>query len=222
MTAGKIGTARLIYSTYMGSGGTIGFGIKVDGAGNNYIVGGTNSSALPIMPGAFQPVFATGAGGEGFLSKLNPGGNGSADLVYSTFFGGSGSTAGLDGLNGIAIDASNDAYVSGTTFSTNLPVFPNPGALQTSLPSGDVSAAFVAKLTLIPTVVVTPSPFDFGAHPVGATSTPQIFTLTNNTTVAGTATATIPPVTSPAANTAFAVATASCSAPAAAAAQCTV
>ena len=220
--AGKIGTASLIYSTYLGSGGTIGFGIKVDGAGNNYIVGGTNSGAFPIVPGAFQPVFATGAGGEGFLSKLNPGGNGSADLVYSTFFGGSGSTAGLDGLNGIAIDASNDAYVSGTTFSTNLPVFPNPGAFQTSLPSGDVSAAFVAKLTLIPTVVVTPSPFDFGAQPVGATSTPQIFTLTNNTNVAVTFTSIATAGVSPAANTDFAVATDSCSPSVAAGAPCTV
>src|SRR6266481_5767425 len=220
--AGKIGTASLIYSTYLGSGGTIGFGIKVDGAGNNYIVGGTNSGAFPIIPGAFQPVFATGAGGEGFLSKMNPGGNGSADLVYSTFFGGSGSTAGLDGLNGIAIDASNDAYVSGTTFSSNLPVFPNPGAFQTSLPSGDVSAAFVAKLTLIPTVVVTPSPFDFGAQPVGATSNPQIFALTNNTNVAVTFTSIATAGVSPAANTDFAVATDSCSPSVAAGAPCTV
>ena len=225
---GQIGSASLTYSTFLGGPRTTAFGITVDATGNAYVAGGTSTSGYPVTPGAFQPNFATGASGEGFISKLNPGGNGTADLVYSSFFGGSGSAGGPDAVNAIAVDGQNNAYITGVTFSSSatFPVFPSAAAttpaFQTDLPSGDVSAAFVAKLTLIPTVVVIPSPFDFGAQPVGATSTPQIFTLTNNTNVAVTFTSIATAGVSPAANTDFAVATDSCSPSVAAGAQCTV
>jgi hypothetical protein len=179
---GKSGVNSLVYSTYLGSGGVQGNGIKVDAAGNNYVVGVTSSSAFPIVPGAFQPAFAAGAAGEGFLSKLIPGGQGANDLIYSTLFGGSGSASGFDSLDGIAIDATNDAYVTGTTSSSNLPVFPNPGGFQTSLPAGDSSAAILAKLTLTPTLTVTPTSLNFGTQPVGVISSAKTVALTNNST----------------------------------------
>src|SRR5439155_16790218 len=78
-----------------------------------------------------------------FVTKLNP--TGSA-LVYSTYLGGTstGSSAGVssEGGRGIAVDADGNAYVTGTTDSTNFPT--TPGAFQTS--SSGSGAAFVTKL----------------------------------------------------------------------------
>jgi hypothetical protein len=67
------------------------------------------------------------------VTKLSPTG---AGLVYSTYLGGSGPQG--DMPHGIALDASGNAYVTGTTASAD---FPLHGALQT-LPSG----AFLTKL----------------------------------------------------------------------------
>jgi hypothetical protein len=182
---GQIGNASLIYSTFLGGAQTTGFGIAVDAPGNAYIVGGTSDTAYPVTPGAFQPKFDAGAKGEGFISKLNPGGKGTADLVYSSFFGGSGSAGGPDAVNSIVVDNQNDAYITGVAFSSSatFPVFP-AGAFQTNLPAGDLSAAFVTKLTLIPTLTIVPAPgstIDFGTVKIGNTSAAMTVTLTNNT-----------------------------------------
>jgi hypothetical protein len=180
----------LIYSTFLGGAGTLPFGIAVDAAGNAYIGGVTNDSSFPVTPGAFQPKFATAAQGEGFISKINPGGNGTADLVYSTLFGGSGMGAVPDAVNGIAVDNLNNAYITGVTFSSSatFPVFPpataTTPAFQTSLPSGAASAAFVAKLTLIPTLTVSPTSLNFGIVLIPNTSAAKTVTLTNNTSAA--------------------------------------
>lgn len=171
-----------VYSTFLGgSGGDNGFGIRVDAAGNAYVAGGTSSANFPHTAGAVQQAMAAGAAGDGFISKLHPGGNGTQDLLYSTFFGGVGAGSNIDQIAGIAIDPANDVYVAGVTLSstTSFPIFPNPGALQATL--NGPSDAFVAKLTLVPTLSVVPASLDFGAQPVGATSTPQTVTLTNNT-----------------------------------------
>lgn len=187
-TSQPAGTA-LVYSTFLGGNTTTGFGIRADASGNAYIAGGTTQNAFPTSEGAFQGAFATGASGEGFLSKLNPAGNGAADLVYSTLFGGSGNSAvagGEDTIHAITIDGSNNAYITGPTFSaTTFPVYPpasaTPAAFQTSLPSGATSSAFVAKLTLIPTLSVSPANINFGVQPQGVMSAQQTVTLTNNT-----------------------------------------
>jgi len=182
---GLTGSASLKYSTYLGGGaGNTGFGIRADVQGNAYVAGGTGSSDFPLTAGAFEPKLPTGAPGVGFLSKLsvNPGGNGSADLVYSTFFGGAGSGPNPDQIFALAIDASNppSVYIAGHTFSasSSFPVFP-AGAFQTTLKG--TSDAFIAKLTLIPTLAVSPTSLAFGVQPIGVASAPQSVTLTNNT-----------------------------------------
>jgi hypothetical protein len=178
----------LVYSTFLGGNTTTGFGIQADSSGNAYVAGGTTQPAFPVTEGAFQQSFATGASGEGFLSKFSPGGNGTADLTYSTLFGGSGNSTisgGEDSVHAIAIDSSNNAYITGPTFSAAFPIFPpasaSPPAFQTSLPSGATSAAFVAKLTPIPTLAVSPTSLSFGVQPDGVTSAAQTVALTNNT-----------------------------------------
>jgi Beta-propeller repeat len=59
-------------------------------------------------------------------------------LVYSTYLGGSGGDIG----NGIAVDSSGNAYVTGYTFSTD---FPTKNPLQPANGGGKVDA-FVAKI----------------------------------------------------------------------------
>lgn len=176
-----------VYSTFVG--GTVaeaGNGIKVDSQGNAYVGGATGSANFPLVAGVgpFQPALASGATGDGFVIKLSPLGNGTKDLLYSTYFGGSGGGGNIDQVEAIAIDASNNAYISGQTFSTaaSFPVFPKtpPTAFQTAL--NGTSDAFVAKLTLIPTLVVAPGTLNFGTVQIGTASPPtQTVTLTNNT-----------------------------------------
>ena len=108
------GTAP-VYSTFLGgSNNDRGFAIAVDGAGDAYVAGYTNSSDFPTTPGALRTSFASG-GMEGFVTKLNPAGNA---LLYSTFLGGTAD----DRIYAIALDANGDAFVTGRTKSPDFPV----------------------------------------------------------------------------------------------------
>ena len=120
----------LIYSTYLGgSDWDYSFGIAVDASGYAYVTGQTYSSDFPTQ-GAYQ----TDQGGcDAFVTKFNSSGNG---FIYSTYLGGSS----FDMGNGIAVDASRCAYVTGQTSSTN---FPTQGAYQTDQSGTD---GFVSKL----------------------------------------------------------------------------
>ncbi|QYO67180.1 SBBP repeat-containing protein [Leptolyngbya sp. 7M] len=104
----------LIYSTFIGGSGTEFLAdMKVDTAGNVYVTGRTNSSDFPFFAG-FDATYNGGAL-DGFVTKLNPAGSA---LVFSTYLGGSSD----DRAWGIAIDGSDNVYVSGFTFSSNFPV----------------------------------------------------------------------------------------------------
>lgn len=101
----------LMYSTYLG--GTnfqSGYGIKVDSVGSAYVTGNTGSTNFPSTTGAY----ATSLPGRdaAFVTKFNPAGT---QLVYSTFLGGNGSDSG----HGIALDSANNAYITGSTTSSN-------------------------------------------------------------------------------------------------------
>jgi hypothetical protein len=125
----------LVYSTYLGgSDFDGGHGIAVDVAGSAYVAGFTTSTNFPTTLGAFQT--ALGGSFDAFVTKLNP--TGSA-LVYSTHLGGSDG----DIANGIAVDASGDAYVTGITFSTDFPT--TLGAFQMAFGGGSFDA-FVTKV----------------------------------------------------------------------------
>ena len=78
------GTA-LIYSTYFGgSNRETGNDIALDGAGNAYITGLTDSGDLPTTPGAFRTTPVGSDEFDAFAMKLNATGTA---LVYSTFLG---------------------------------------------------------------------------------------------------------------------------------------
>jgi hypothetical protein len=147
--------------------------------------------------------------GDAFIAKLNPAGGGKSDLLYATYYGGSNGASADQGF-GIAIDSASppNAYIAGQTFSTDLPVLSaltKGGSLQ------GPSDAYVAKLALVPTLTVAPSPFNFGTQPVGVATNPQQFTVTNNTANAATFSSIVTTGVSPAANTDFAISSDACS-----------
>ncbi len=126
--------SAVVYSTYLGGNGEDdGFGVAIDGAGNAYVTGATDSSNFPTTGGAYQTVFGGGTS-DAFVAKLNPAGNA---LVYSTYLGGSGN----EQANGIAVDGAGNAYVTGY-FTGSFPV--TPGAFQTV--AAGVQSSFVTKL----------------------------------------------------------------------------
>ncbi len=103
----------LAYSTFLGGDlNDYGMAIAVDAAGNAYVTGYAYSTTFPLL-NAYQPAF--GGSQDVFVTKLNPAGNG---LVYSTFLGGSAFDVG----RGIAVDSAGNAYITGSTSSTNFPI----------------------------------------------------------------------------------------------------
>jgi len=138
--------SALVYSTYLGgSGNESGSGIAVDAARNAYLTGHTSSPDFPTTPGAFQrtyggsdsrPVFE----GDAFVTKLNP--TGSA-LVYSSYLGGSSEDQGLD----IAVDSAGNAWVTGSTFSTNFPT--TADAFRTSASRTTSPGSWDSYMTLL-------------------------------------------------------------------------
>jgi hypothetical protein len=124
-----------VYSTYLGgSGQDTADSITADSSGNAYVAGRTNSSNFPTA-NPLQPSFGGGSDfGDGFVAKLSPTGTA---LIYSTYLGGSADDAG----QGIKVDTSGNAYVSGFTDSAN---FPKVNPVQPTF--GGVEDCFVAKL----------------------------------------------------------------------------
>ncbi|MCM3875240.1 MAG: SBBP repeat-containing protein [Thermoanaerobaculia bacterium] len=111
----------LVYSTYLGGSGTErGYGIAVDGFDEAYVTGHTSSvNGTGNFPTAspFQSQNGSIGSFDAFVTKVNAAGSG---LVYSTYLGGNGSEYSLDG-GAIAVDSDGNAYVGGTTASTNFP-----------------------------------------------------------------------------------------------------
>ncbi len=127
----------LIYSTYLGGGGSdAGYSIAVDGGGNAFVTGGTSSSDYPIL----NPFQGTHGGHffDVFVTKLSTSGS---SLIYSTYIGGEGYEYGRS----IAVDNSGSAYVTGYTTSSNFPTLnPYQSTYQGGYHDGDV---FVTKLS---------------------------------------------------------------------------
>jgi hypothetical protein len=111
-----------------------GNGIALDANGLVYVTGTTYSTNFPTV-GALQ---ATNAGfGDAFVARVSLTATG-LSLDYSTYLGG----GDPDGGNGIAVDSSGNAYVTGYTYSTNFQ--PVAGTFQPAKNAG--ADAFVTKL----------------------------------------------------------------------------
>ncbi len=123
----------------VGSGSDLFVGLATDASGNSYIVGSTTSAAFPVKA-ALQPALASPGTHDVFVVKLDGGGN----VVYSTYFGGTGD----DTASAMTVDAAGNVYVTGLTLSADFPVSAN--AYQKTPPAtGPLElrgASFVFKL----------------------------------------------------------------------------
>jgi uncharacterized repeat protein (TIGR01451 family) len=118
----------LVYSTYIGgSGDDSGSSIAIDSNGNVYVAGTTASTNFPTH----GPAFPSTAGlADIFVTKIDAAG---ANIVYSTYIGGSG----LDRADGIAVDASGNAYVVGRVDSTSANFPTTAGSFGVAYRGGD-------------------------------------------------------------------------------------
>jgi hypothetical protein len=128
--------SALDYATFLGgSSDEGGRNIVVDGSGNAYVCGHTSSSDFPTTLEAFD--IAYGGGWDVFVAKLNAAGSA---LDYATFLGGSAN----DSCSSIAMDGSDNIYLTGYTMSLDFPT--TPGAFDTL--RHVVRDVFVAKFDL--------------------------------------------------------------------------
>jgi hypothetical protein len=128
--------AALDYCGYIGgSGADRGYGIAVDGSGNAYVTGLTQSfgSSFPVTVG---PDLTFNGDYDAFVAKVNASGT---TLEYCGYIGGGSHDVG----NSIAVDDSGNAYVTGYTYSNDstFPVLRGPDMTYSG--NGD---AFVARV----------------------------------------------------------------------------
>jgi hypothetical protein len=125
----------LIWSTFLGgSGQDYGLDIAVDGSGNAYVTGTTQSVDFPATAGVFDDTY-NGGGEDVYVAKLDATGT---VLVCATFLGGSDS----ERSNSITTDDSGNPYLTGHTRSADFPT--TAGAFDAVFRKGE---AFVTKLS---------------------------------------------------------------------------
>ena len=128
----------LDYSTYLGgSGDEQANGVGVDQNSNTYVTGNTSSQDFPTVPGSFQ---ASSPGlPDAFVTEITQAGRG---LIYSTYLGGQLSETG----DAIAVSPNGNAFVAGSTMSTQFPTSSPTQATCNSCPTL-FPTGYVTKLT---------------------------------------------------------------------------
>jgi len=130
--------AVFIRAGYFGGGSSdLGYAVAVDNAGYIYLTGDTTSTETISFPATVGPDLTYNGGDDAFVVKLNPGGTG---IVYCGYIGGGGDDWG----NGIAVDSSGNAYLTGETLSSQVSGF--PVTVGPDLTYGGSKDAFVAKV----------------------------------------------------------------------------
>jgi hypothetical protein len=132
----------LEYSTYLGGASSDrGSGIAVDSAGNAYVAGSTRGAfpTINALDGTYNGIY------DVFVSKINASGTA---LVYSTYLGGTGDDLG----DGIAVDSAGNAFITGTTRSTDFPTVKAINASHSG--AAHIPDAFVSKINASGTALV--------------------------------------------------------------------
>lgn len=132
----KLNTANsVVWSTLLGgNGGDVGHGITIDNAGNIIVAGEAQSTNFPrLNPGAPAYYQNNNAGngflwGEVFITKFGPAYN----MLWSTYCGGNYGDVAED----VAVDASGNIYVTGSSASTNFPIVNLAGAYNQAAQGG--------------------------------------------------------------------------------------
>jgi len=125
--------SQIIWSTTLGgSSADSAAALALGSDGSVYVTGDTQSADFPATSGSMQPTIGNSSG-QGFAAKLDPRGV----VVYATYIGGLASAQ----VEGIAVDSSGDAYLTGFTTGVGFPT--TPGAV-----SGDASSntGFIVEL----------------------------------------------------------------------------
>jgi len=144
-------TGSLVYSTFIGgSSDDSGNAVALDASGNIFVAGGTKSSDFPVK-GAYQSTL-NGAS-NAFVLELNSTGS---TLMYSTFLGGTGT----DVANSLTLDSSGNAYLAGSTTSTD---FPPKNPLPSETAGGFVSELNSSGNALVYSTYLGASARDFAA-----------------------------------------------------------
>lgn len=136
----------LLYSTFIGGTSWENeIGLAVGANQNAYVVGQTGSSDFPTTSSAYQTSRPNPNLYAGFLARINTTLSGASSLIYSTYFGGSSSPINYnDGTSAVAVDANQNAYLTGWACTKNFPV--TASAYQTT-PSPTYCAAFLSELS---------------------------------------------------------------------------
>ena len=135
--------SALQYSTYLGgTGDDVANSLALDSSGNAYLTGSTTSSDFPA---GTSGGLAAGGGQDAFVARFNNPTSGALALTYRSYLGGAGTDTGF----GIVVDASQNAYVVGSTNSSD---FPAPSSATLAAKGTD---AFLAKLNTNTTALLT-------------------------------------------------------------------
>jgi subtilase family serine protease len=135
------GRNSLLYATYAGgTGDDVGHAVAVNEEGHAYVAGATTSADFPARNAVGPP----GGGRDAFVVKVNPL-VASDSLLYATPLGGSGD----DEAFGIALDDAGQAYVTGSTQSSDFP------RIGLTAPLAGPQDGFIARLAQADLIVAT-------------------------------------------------------------------
>lgn len=148
--------SSLAYSTYLGGNSNVALncggtpcwpspysaiaGVAIDGNGNAYVAGNTNTYNFPTTRGAYMTADSTQQNrGVGFVSKFD----GSGNLDYSTYFYASGGI--LTNINAITADGLGSAYITGSALSDGTFPLTSTSICDPGVYTWACSYAFVTK-----------------------------------------------------------------------------
>jgi len=195
VTKFKPDLSALIYSTFLGGNNfDVATGIALGANGTAYVTGSSNSSNFPTTPDAPYKSLGQGSPGsncgtngtttcrDAFVTEFDSSGS---VLLFSTYLGG----ASEDEANGIALDSTGNAYLTGFTTSVNPTAFPTANqtaqaCVGTCGPAGATNPgdAFLSEWTGItaPYGLISPTSLNFPNQNTGSKSPPQPITVTNS------------------------------------------
>jgi len=106
------GAGAIMWSSYFGgsTGSDYGLALALDSVGSVILAGTTGSTDLPTT-GGFD---TTADDNEGYVAKISAAGS----LIWSSYLGGTGA----ERCSGVAVNASNDIYLTGYTNSGDFPI----------------------------------------------------------------------------------------------------
>jgi hypothetical protein len=169
------GSAIDYSAVFGGAGDDIGYKVAVDSADNAFVIGSETSTNFPTV-NAFGPLSATNSSqfnnqgiSDVFVTAFS---NNCSGVIYSVLMGGSytANNLGMSFGYGIALDASDDAFITGETSATNFPTASAPtfSLIGTNFDIGTflngTNDAFLAE------IVYTPGTPDVLVPPVSQTN----------------------------------------------------